>query len=453
MTWFVHFDLNKFYASIIRASMPWLESSPIIVMSNNDGCSICQTKEAQAYGVKMGTAVFEIEDIIEKYGIETFSTNFPLIADISRRVKGILGRYFSSLEDYSIDEVFGEEVDIPIEVVKEKCRVVKDTILRGLHLPISCGIARTKTLAKVATRFAKNYKGYCGVCAIETEKQREKALQLTKIEDVWGIGRANTQKLNEKGIQTAYDYVTSGRISPRWVRNRLTIVGYKTYLELKGESCLELELVIQKKKNIMVSRSFGKNVTDIEVISAALSNFIFMNAAKLRAQGSKAKKIYVFLESNRHRPELGEDYSCIEIKLPVATSSNIEMAEWGRMALKALYKPGIHYKKTGFMSMDICDANAIQGNLFDTRNRTKEDLLMKAWDAIHKRFGRDALKTAKQDYGKEFWKIRQEKLTDCWSTRPKEFIQTVDYPLPSQQKTPAPLHAVATGSWSFALSS
>lgn len=434
MEWFVHFDLNKFYASIIRAFRPWLETTPIVVLSNNDWCSICQTKEAQAFGIKIGTAVFEIEDLIDRHGIELFSTNFPLIADMSRRVKGILGRYFDELEDYSIDEVFGKEKDVPVELVREKAHTVVDIIERGLHLPISCGIARTKTLAKVATRFAKNYKGYNRVCAITDDEQRLKALQLTKLEDIWRIGRRHTERLSRMGINTAWDFAEGNKINSKWIKKRMTVVGLKTYLELNGESCLDLELVIKKKKNIMVSRGFGNNkVTDFSTISHALTNYIFMNAAKLRAQGSKTQKIYVFLEKNSHNPE--DNWRHIEIPLPVATSSNRELNEYGQIGLKALYQKNACWRKVGFMTMNFSDANAVQGNIWDTRNRKKEDLLDKTWDHIIGRYGRDAIRTGGQGWDEEDWHIRQQKLCPCWTTREKDFLKVVDYPVPLPSST------------------
>ncbi len=429
MKWFVHFDLNKFYASIIRASMPWLDNTPIVILSNNDWCSICQTKEAQALGIQMGTAIFEIEEIIQSCGVEVFSTNFPLIADMSRRVKGILSRYFSKLEDYSIDEVFVEE-DLALEVVKDKAGKVVEIIEQGLHLPISCGIANTKTLAKVATRFAKNYKGYNRICVIATDEQRIKALQLTKLEDIWGIGRAHKERLSRKGINTAWQFANGvDRINSAWIKKHMTIVGFKTYLELNGTPCLDLDLVIKKKKNIMVSRGFGNSkIRDYDTISHALTNYIFMNAAKLRAQGSKTKKIYVFLERNTKDPD--QNWKHIEIPLPVPTSSNRELSDWGKVGLKALYQEGAFYRKVGFMTMEISDANAVQLNFYDNRDRKKEERLDKAWDQIIARFGRDAIRTGGQGWDDEDWHIRQQKLAPCWSTRQKDFIKTTDYPKP-----------------------
>lgn len=426
MTYYIHCDLNKFYASIIHSFMPWINGAPVIVLSNNDGCSICQTKEAEAFGVKMGTAAFEIEDVIRINGIWVFSCNFPLIADMSLRVKSILRRYFEELEDYSIDEVFGQVSGLPLEQIQQRCAEVRRVILKGLGLPISIGISTTKTLAKVATRFAKKYSGYNGVCTISNERQRIKALQLTEIGDIWGIGRQHRKRLQAMGIRTAADWLS--RVDHAWVGKHMTVVGLRTFRELEGVSCLELEQIAPPKKNIMVSRSFGCNITSFEEIAEALSTYQTMAAHKLRKQGSKARALYVFLSTNPFRDDLPQDFSQVSVKLPVASSSCIEIGQWARVALKALYRPGYTYKKAGIMMMDICDEQAVQTNLFDRRDRSREDRLMHTLDYLNSRYGANTVKLVAQGMGKRTWHIRQEKLPPYWSTRITDIPVAVDFP-------------------------
>lgn len=374
----------------------------------------------------MGVPIFEVEQLVKKYGIEVFSCNFTLIADISLRVKSILRRFFDKVEDYSIDEMFCE-VDLPLDQVHEMCCEVRRIIGKGLGLPISIGVSTTKTLAKVATRFAKKYPGYEGVCMIYTDTQREKALSLTHIGDIWGIGRQHCKRLNKIGIVTALDWLNN--MHPASVRSFMRgVVAERTFRELQGISCLELEMVAPPKKNIMVSRGFGNNINDPDLVAEALSSYVVMAAAKLRKQHSKAKEIYVFLETNYHREDLQQAFDEIAIKLPVATSSDIEIAEYARIALKALFREGYTYKKTGIMVMDICDENAVQAHLFNHRDRAKEDRLMKAKDHINNRFGANTVKLASMGCGKRPWHIRQEKLPPFWSTRLSDIPVTKDLP-------------------------
>jgi len=428
MTFYIHCDLNKFYSSIIHSFQPWLSLTPTITLSNNDGCNICFKPGwvKSDLGIGMGTPIFEVDDLVKRFGIEVVSCNFPLIADISLRVKSVLGRFFEDIEDYSIDEIFCR-VDAPLEMVQEMCREARRVISKGLGLPISIGISTTKTLAKVATRFAKKYPGYNGVCTIHTDTQRKKALSLTDIEDIWGIGRQHRKRLNKLGIKTAFDWVD--RIQPAVIKKHMTVVAERTFRELCGESCLELEMITPRKKSITVSRSFGNNIADFDEISEALSTYATMAAAKLRKQGSKAKAIYVFLETNPFREDHLQTKDEIIIKLPVATSSTIEICGFARLALRCLFRKGYIYKKVGLIAMNICDENAIQANLYDTRDRKKEDRLMKASDTINERFGANKIKPLATGLGKRPWHIRQEKLPPNWSTRIADIPKIKDWPV------------------------
>lgn len=455
MNWYIHLDANKFYASCIRVFMPWLNGSPVVVLSNNDGCSICQTGEAQALGIKMGTKLFEYPwpNVVRDNNVAVFSTNFPLFADMSLKFKEILRRNFSRLEDYSVDEEFCSEQNVPVEVLAEIAREAVAQIRQGLHLPVSCGIARTKTLAKVATRFAKTYPAYQGVCVIDTDTQRCKALRLTAIGDVWGIGRQHAKRLAALGIETAYDFA-HGAITPEWVRKHMSVVGLRTFQELRGEACIGLEQVAPPKKNIMVSRSFGRNVNDLDSLISAVTHYVHMNAVKLRRQHSKAGRISVFLSTNPFREDMEQDYSWVDIPLPVASSSNLEIGEYARLAVEAMYKPHLWYKKAGIMTCDLVSEGHVQGNIFDCRDRAKEDRLMKAWDYISGRYGRDALHTGRQRPGQYDWWVRQEKLSPCWTTRESDFPRCVDYPVLSTTCTAdavTELWAESNGYGSFTL--
>lgn len=393
--------------------MPELEGVPVIVLSNNDGCSICHSKECDRFGVKMGSPIFEMEHLVRQYDIKVFSTNFPLIADISLRVKSILQRFCPSIEDYSIDEVFLDFKGFTKEATEKTCRDIVHIIKKGLGLPISIGIAPTKTLAKVACKFAKKHKGYEGVCIIDNEDKRIKALQKTQISDIWGIGYQHSKRLQNIGVKTALNFTEK---PTSWVRKEMTVTGERTYRELKGEPCIQMELEQPAKKNIMISRSFGTMLPDLETISEAVVTYECMGAAKLRRQNSNAKALYVFLHTNPFREDLPQRFPEIVLHLPVATSSSIEIAKYVKEALKAIYKPGYMYKKAGVMMMDLSDKNSVQLNLFDTINRKKHNDLMETMDFVNNKYGRNTLALAAQGDGKK-WKIRQEKLPPYYTTR------------------------------------
>lgn len=415
---YVHCDLNKFYASIIRVFMPELEGKPIIVLSNNDGCNICYSPGDLKVdlGIKMGTPIFEIEHLVKKYDIHVFSCNFPLIADMSIRVKSMLERFCPSYENYSIDEIFMDFTGFTTEKVESIARELVRIIGVGLGLPISIGIGTSKTLAKVATWYAKRYKGYKGVCVIDTEEKREKALKLFDIRDVWGIGKRYEYKLRKFRVKTAYDFT---QMSARLVRKEMTVVGERTYRELWGQPCFELEVVEKNKKNIMVSRSFGKLIPDFETIAEALSTYACMAAAKLRKQSSKAKQLCIFLETSPFRKDLDWLSKSIIIKLPVPTSSSVEIIKYAKEALRAIYEEGYMFKITGIMVQDLCPDSFVQLNLYDpltTEVRRKHDSIMKTTDRVNNQFGRNTLYIAAQGDGKKWW-IKQEKLPPYWSTR------------------------------------
>jgi len=313
----------------------------------------------------------------------------------------------------NIDEVFCQISGLPEEKVVEYARNVVHVIKAGLGLPISIGISTSKTLAKVATRFAKRYSGYKGVCMIDTEEKREKALKLFEIGDVWGIGRKHKRRLNWMGVKTAYDFT---QMTPSWVRKEMTVTGLRTYKELLGEPCIEMELVAPKKKNIMVSRSFGTMIPDFETICEALVTYECMGANKLRKQESNTQALYVFLHTNEFREELPQYYNETIVKTLVPTNSSIELAKYTRAALRKIYKPGYMYKKAGVMMMNITDSSSTQLNIFDNLDRAKHDRIMKVMDYVNGKYGRNTLTLLSAGDGKKWW-IKQDKLCPCWTTR------------------------------------
>ena len=410
-------DGNNFFVSCERVFDSSLDNKPVIVLSNNDGCAIARSNEAKALGIKMGANYFEIEQLVKRHNVQVFSTNFVLYADMSMRMKGLLSRFTPAIEDYSIDEAFLDFTGFKTETLRDYCLDMSRTVRQGIGIPVGVGIAPTKTLAKVANRFAKKYPGYEGVAIIDTDAKRIKALQLTYIGDVWGIGRRHTERLLNMGVKTAYDFTQLNR---SWVRKHMTVVGERTWRELHGQPCIEMETVVPDKQSIMVSRSFGKMIEDFSIIKEAAATYTCMAAAKLRKQKSHAKALMVFLETNRFRNDLPQNNQHTVITMPVATNSSLEILHYVSKALERIYIPGYKYKKTGVMLMDISSEDAYQMNLWDNIDRTKHKRLMEVLDRTNEKWGRNSLKPAILGDGQQ-WKIKQERLSPCYTTRMSDF--------------------------------
>lgn len=414
-------DGNNFFVSCERVFDSSLDNKPVIVLSNNDGCAIARSNEAKALGIKMGANYFEIEQLVKRHNVQVFSTNFVLYADMSMRMKGLLSRFTPAIEDYSIDEAFLDFTGFKTETLRDYCLDMSRTVRQGIGIPVGVGIAPTKTLAKVANRFAKKYPGYEGVAIIDTDAKRIKALQLTYIGDVWGIGRRHTERLLNMGVKTAYDFTQLNR---SWVRKHMTVVGERTWRELHGQPCIEMETVVPDKQSIMVSRSFGKMIEDFSTIKEAAATYTCMAAAKLRKQKSHAKALMVFLETNRFRNDLPQNNQHTVITMPVATNSSLEILHYVSKALERIYIPGYKYKKTGVMLMDISSEDAYQMNLWDNIDRTKHKRLMEVLDRTNEKWGRNSLKPAILGDGQQ-WKIKQERLSPCYTTRMSDFPKVI----------------------------
>jgi len=413
-------DCNNFFVSCERVFDSRLEGKPVIVLSNNDGCAISRSAEAKALGIKMGANFFEIENLVKKHNVQVFSTNFTLYADMSMRVKGLLSRFCPEMEDYSIDECFLDFQGFENFDLKKYCTSIAETIKQGTGIPVSIGVAPTKTLAKAANKYAKKYPAYKNVCLIDTEAKRIKALQNLEVGDVWGIGRQHTKRLTASGVKTAYDFT---QLPQELVRRQMTVTGLRTWNELRGVPNIKMETASPAKQTIMISRSFGKMIDDYSTISEAVSTFAGMAAAKLRKQKSCAKSILVFIDTNPFREDLAQYSRHIVLTLPAASNSTIEMLNYVLEGLKKIYRPEYLYKKAGVMLMDICSENAVQGSLFDTTDRKKHQNLMAALDGINDRYGRNTLKLACMGDGKA-WKIKQERLSPCYTTRMSDFPRT-----------------------------
>lgn len=412
-------DCNNFFASCERVFQPNLRNVPIVVLSNNDGCVVARSNEAKALGIPMGEPVFKLTRLIEQHGIAVFSSNYSLYGDMSHRVMSILSQFVEDMEIYSIDEAFLSLKGFENYNLKEYGKNIVRTVTRGTGIPVSMGIAPTKTLAKVASKFAKKYKGYNGVCIIDTEEKRIKALKQFEIGDVWGIGRRYQKKLEYHGIKTAFDFTQK---SEPWVRNMMTVVGVRTWKELRGISAIDLEKVVPNKQTICTSRSFGEMIGDFDTLMESVANFTASCSRKLRAQRSCAGMLQVFIYTNRFREDLPQYYNSQIITMPTPTSDVAELIHYARLALKNIYKEGYHYKKAGVIVMDVVPRNCVQQNLFDERDRMKHEQVLEVLDNVHKKYGTRILKVAAQGTGKK-WALKSEYLSKQYTTNPDDFIE------------------------------
>ena len=411
-------DCNNFYASCERVFNPSLNGVPVVVLSNNDGCVIARSAEAKALGIPMGEPAYKLKELIEQHHVAVFSSNYVLYGDMSGRVMSILSSFVPEMEVYSIDEAFlhfdgFEKIDL-----KEYGTKIVQTVTRGTGIPVSLGVAETKTLAKAANRFAKKYPAYKGVCIIDSDEKREKALKLLAIEDVWGIGRRISKKLHYYSINTAWDFTQR---SKSWIRHTLGVNGERTWLELRGVPCLEMDRPASKK-SICTSRSFGERLTTYEPVAEAVANFAASCAEKLRRQRSQAAVLMVFLHTNPFAENQPQYSNQVVVQLPVPTSDTPELIRYALKGLKSIFAEGYRFKKAGVIVSEITPERPMQLNLFDERDREKFQKVMLVMDNLNASYGRQKVKIAAQGFDRK-WKLKNEKLSPCYTTRLADVVE------------------------------
>ncbi len=410
-------DCNNFYASCERVFQPRLRNQPVVILSNNDGCVIARSNEAKKLGVPMGAPAFQYKALFEAKNINVFSSNYALYGDMSNRVMQTLAAYADEMEVYSIDEAFLQIKGLSEEQLLAYSLQMRKEVSQGTGIPVSIGVAPSKSLAKVANKIAKKFPEKTGhVHIIDSDTKRIKALKWLPIEDVWGIGRRYAKKLQAQGIVTAYDFT---RLPETWVKQHLSIMGLRLQQELKGKPCLELEQA-ESKKHITTARSFDTQYTDFKLIKERVITFATSCAKKLRKQNTVASAMMVFVHTNAHRPDLPQYAKNMVIQLPFPSNSDIELAKYAGKALEKIFKEGYAYKKAGVIVMDLKPCHQIQFNLFENSN-PKHQKLMQVIDQMNDAIGVTKIKLGAQDKDRT-WKMRQEKLSPRYSTRIKDVI-------------------------------
>lgn len=412
-------DCNNFFVSCERVFDPSLLDRPVIVLSNNDGCAVAISNEAKALGIKRGVPYYQIKSIVERNNIAILSGNLRLYGDMSSRVMATLSSIVPEIEIYSIDEAFLDMSGWELGQLPEIGRQIVERVRRNTGIPTSLGIAPTKTLAKIASHFAKKYPGYKGACVINTNAKIEKALELTDINDVWGIGRKLNKKLREYGIFTAGDFA---RLPFERVKRLVNITGERTWRELNGEPCIDMETIAPEKKQICTSRSFSKALTDIDSLANAVSSFTSIASRKLREQRSCAVSISVFIHTNAYRTDLEQYFKSTHIKLDEPTNDTLTLTSTAINALKSIYRKGYAYKKAGVIITEVVDAGQVQPGLFvPPEERAKRRRLMRVIDSInYSTTATDMVHTASFD--PEMKLARKDLMSGHYTTRLSDII-------------------------------
>lgn len=413
-------DCNSFFCSVEKVFHPGLDGRPVCVLSSNDGCIVALTPEAKAVGLHRGDPIFKMKDIVEKHQVILFSTNMPLYAAMSRRVTSILRLSVHHVENYSIDESFcdlqsfGEHFDLT-----KLMREVRQRIKLWTDIPVSIGIAPSKTLAKMGSKFAKQYQGYRGVCMIDTEEKRRKALEIFALSDVWGIGRRTLEVLNYYGVHTPLQFADK---KESWVRAHFHQPGVQTWMELNGIPCIDTSEVI-RNQNICTSRSFGDMVSDLPSLKASVASFASSCANKLRGQQSLCQSVTVFVSSNSFRTDLPQYGNAATVLLATPTADTLEINKAAMQCLESVYLPGIMYKKSGVLLGKISPAYPAQMELFNSpAMRMRRENLMHALDDINQRYGAKTLHLAVEDCGHQPWHVKCEHRSPNYLTDINEIL-------------------------------
>jgi DNA polymerase V len=394
-------DCNNFYVSCERLFNPKLINRPVVVLSNNDGCIVARSNEAKKLGIPMGAPLFMYKDIIESQNVAVCSSNYTLYGDISWRIHKTLANFADKIESYSIDEAFLENEDIHV------FENIRKTILQNIGVPVSVGVAKTKTLAKVATDFAK--KKPSGFYFFEDIQ----LLKSIKVQDVWGIGSRTARTLAGYGIATAWDFIIQ---EEGWIKKVLGIVGVRIAHELRGFSCLSLEEVRAKKKSIVRSRSFGYPVEELSEIEEALSSYVAKASEELRQEASLASYLQVFLVIGIH-----EYLATAHVHLNPAVNYTPKLIDVAKEALKTIYKPGLKYKKVGVLLGGLVEDSSFQLDLFHKQTSDKQNKAIKVMDQLNERYGGGTLRYLAEGI-EQNWQHKRDKRSPNYTTNWQEIL-------------------------------
>ena len=390
-------DCDNCYCSCEKVFRPDLEGQPIVVLSNNDGCVVARSNEAKAMGIKAGTPYFQLAEQFPNQKIAVFSSNYELYGELTGRIVSLISQEVPAYFRYSIDECFIYLDGMEHQDLKKWGENLHKKIKQYVGMPVSIGLAPNKTLAKMASHFAKKYQGYRHCCMIDSDEKRIKALKLYPIGEVWGIGRRYAAKLESLGVKTAYDFAAH---HGDWVKLTFNnIVIQRTWRELNGEDCVPNE-ELAKKKSICTSRSFNGMISDFDSLKTQVSNYAARCAEKLRQQGTVASSVGVFLNTNAFREDLAQYWNFQEKRLLTPSSSTITITQAASDILKSIYRQGYQYKKAGVIVMNIGPDSPIQQDLFDINAEQFQKMkrLDEVIDRINRMHGSETIVLGSQQY-------------------------------------------------------
>ncbi|MDX1775620.1 MAG: Y-family DNA polymerase [Desulfobulbales bacterium] len=419
-------DCNNFYASCERLFRPDLANRPVVVLSNNDGCIIARSNEAKALGIGMGAPYFKQEALIRAHGVVVFSSNYPLYGDVSQRVMDVLMGLEPDVEIYSIDEAFirlpaGKHGD-----PESRARFLKTAVQRQTGIPVSIGLGPTKTLAKIANRFAKKDPRAAGIFAVRDTQDLDSLLATVAVGNIWGIGRRHAARLQKQNINTALELKNR---ADTWIRKQLTVTGLRTVMELRGIPCISLEKAGPAKQSICTSRSFGQPVHALTDLREAVATYASQAAYKLRSEGLRTTVVDVFIRTNSFKKDEPQYCNRRTVILPAPTAHTAALIKTALTSLKAIYRPGYRYQKAGILLNGLVPESHDQLHLFHAA-APGSTALMKAVDKINRRWGRDTIQFAAAGLAKK-WHFRQMKKSPAYTTRWPE-IPTVKASFPER---------------------
>ena len=394
-------DCNSFYVSCETLFNPKLRNKPVVVLSNNDGCIISRSNKAKALGIKMGEPYFKEKDTIVKNDVQVFSSNYSLYGDISRRVMRTLKRFNSDIEIYSIDEAFLDLSNFSDDEIEDVGHEIRSVVLKWTGIPTSIGIAKTKTLSKVANHIAK--KKQSGVVSLIGIKNIDPILEKVEINDIWGIGRQLTKFYHQNGIYNAKQLKNK---SNTWIKKSSNVLSSRTAMELRGISCIDLQTTSSKRKSCVVSRSFGKKVENFQELKEAIAGYSLNASEKIRSESLVTKSITVFIRTSPFQNRYGFYSNSKTIDLPIATNNSIEIVKTALNALETIFKNGYRYQKAGIILSHLSEFTNNK-NLFSCEKDEKINSLMKSIDDTNYRYGRSTLSLASAGVHKK-WKSKRQ---------------------------------------------
>lgn len=416
----LHTDVNSAYANMERVFNPKLRDKPVCILSNNDGCIVALTKDAKALGIKRGTPYFKVRDLCEKHGVAVLSSNYELYDAMSSRFHKIVAGFGPVHEAYSIDEAFLDLTGVETESLTELGRALKARLWKWIGLPVCVGIAPTKTLAKLCDHFAKTYPVYGGVVNWFdlSPERRKKALSITPIGEVWGIGRKTEEKLLREGIENVWQFSQADVFT---LRRRYGVVLERTFREIQGVSCLPVESVPKPKEQILRSRSFSHATNDRSVLLSSVSTHMTEVARQLRREKAEAKKAGVFFLTSPFKEN--EPWHAAEpvTELTLPTSDTMRLVEVACRLVEAHWRPGFRYCKAGAFVTDLIPegSSSVTGSLFDLPDEERDETrrrLMECLDDLTRRFGKGVWKIGSSGLA-DGWQMKRDRLTPAYLTR------------------------------------